>query len=206
MIVDNFDLISNILEWNNKDEFYFLQIIQRKKDGNETGRGNNGARLIKAYYIFNKEQLERKKDKIIELCEANNARAYIHINRRNAYDSCLLAIQEYVKLVREGNCFQGIRVWDHVCGLDRDHKYPKLWIVDVDIKDQNYINKIIEIIQGCRGAENRIKYQIPTLHGVHLITLGFDVNQFKQELAIARLEDIDVQKDNPTLLYYRERE
>ena len=61
MIIDNFDLISNILEWNNKDEFYFLQIIQRKKDGNETGRGNNGARLIKAYYIFNKEQLERKR-------------------------------------------------------------------------------------------------------------------------------------------------
>lgn len=34
-----------------------------QKDGNETGRGNNGARLIKAYYIHSIEHLEEKKQK-----------------------------------------------------------------------------------------------------------------------------------------------
>ena len=33
MVIDNFDQILDILEFNNSDEFYFLQIIQRKKDG-----------------------------------------------------------------------------------------------------------------------------------------------------------------------------
>ena len=72
-IVNNFEEIGDFLEWNNPNEFYFLQIIQRKKDGNVTDTGNNGYRTIKTYYIYSKEQLEKKKDKIIELCESNNA-------------------------------------------------------------------------------------------------------------------------------------
>ena len=43
MTVDNFDLIEEFLKFESEDDFYFLQVIQRKKDGNETGRGNNGA-------------------------------------------------------------------------------------------------------------------------------------------------------------------
>lgn len=70
MIVDNFD---QILEFNDPNEFYFLQIIQRKKDGCVTDTGNNGYRTIKTYYIFSKEQLERKRAKITELCQSNHA-------------------------------------------------------------------------------------------------------------------------------------
>ena len=55
MIVDNFDQILDILEFNDPNEFYFLQIIQRKKDGCVTDTGNNGYRTIKTYYIFSKE-------------------------------------------------------------------------------------------------------------------------------------------------------
>lgn len=50
--------------------------------------------------------------------------------------------------------------------------------------------------------ENKVRYQIPTLHGYHLITIGFDVQQFNQKLAIKNMDPIDIQKDNPTLLYY----
>lgn len=60
-IVDNFDRIASMLEFNDKDEFYFLQIIQRKKDGNVTQIGNNGYRTIKTYYIYSVEQLRRRK-------------------------------------------------------------------------------------------------------------------------------------------------
>ena len=52
MTVDNFDKVIDFMKFSSPDDFYFLQIIQRKKDGNNTGRGNNGARLIKAYYII----------------------------------------------------------------------------------------------------------------------------------------------------------
>lgn len=205
MVVNNFDMILPFLEWNNKNEFYFLQIIQRKKDGNDTGRGNNGARTIKTYYIFNQDDLIRRKNKIIELCESNNARAYIHLNRRNALSCCITAAQEYLKLIKEDNCFQGVRIWDHVCGMERDTNYQKLWLLDIDSKDADYIWKVLNVMFECRG-EPKVKLHIPTLHGYHIITTGFDCNQFQQLLKISELDTVDIHKDNPTLLYYKEKE
>lgn len=77
------------------------------------------------------------------------------------------------------------------------------WVVDVDSKDPEYLKTVIELVNECRGAEeNKVRYQIPTLHGYHLITIGFDVQQFNQKLAIKNMDPIDIQKDNPTLLYY----
>ena len=46
-IIDNFELIRNHMSFNNSNEFYFLQILQRKKDGNEDLQVRNGLRLIK---------------------------------------------------------------------------------------------------------------------------------------------------------------
>lgn len=202
-IVDNFDMIENILEFNNQDEFYFLQIIQRKKDGNVTQIGNNGYRTIKTYYIFSKDQFLTKKEKIKELCLKNNARAYIHLNRRNAQEVALASIQQYAKLVSEGNSYQGYRVWDSACGGTRARGYKPLWVVDVDSKDPEYLKTVIEIINSCRGvSEQKVMHTIPTLHGYHLITIGFDVQQFQQQLAVRNMDSIDIQKDNPTLLYY----
>lgn len=47
MTIDNFDLIEENLKFESNDDFYFLQVIQRKKDGNVTGRGNNGQDSLK---------------------------------------------------------------------------------------------------------------------------------------------------------------
>lgn len=201
--VNNFDKITDFMSFNNKDEFYFLQVIQRKKDGNVTQVGNNGYRTIKTYYIYSKEQLENKKDKIKELCLSNNARAYITLNKRNATKIALGCIAHYAQLVSEGNSNQGYRVYDSVCGKLRDTAYKPLWIVDLDSKDRDYINKMIEIINQCQGAEsNKIKLINPTVNGVHLITIGFNVQQFNKLLDEEGLEHVDIQKDNPTLLYY----
>lgn len=205
-IINNFNLIENFIEWNNQNEFYFLQIIQRKKDGNVSDCRNNGYRTIKTYYIYSLEQLERKKDKIIELCQSNNARAYININRRNATEVALSCIQSYAKLVSEGNSYQGYRVYDSTCGSTRARGYKPLWVVDLDSKDQEYIDKIKGLINQCNCAyDDRIKLVVPTLHGVHLITRGFDLNRFTQLLKENNLDPIAIQKDSPTLLYFMER-
>ena len=73
MIVDNFDLIREHLVFNSPDEFYFVQIIQRKKDGNEGLHVRNGYRLIRSYYIYSLEDFDNLKGRIKELCESNNA-------------------------------------------------------------------------------------------------------------------------------------
>lgn len=203
LVVDNFDKIESLMTFNNKNEFYFVQIIQRRKDGNVAQMSSNGFRTIKVYYIYSIEQLEAKKEKIKELCVHNNARAYIHVNKRNATEVALHCISEYAKLVSEGNSYQGYRVYDSACGLCRARGYKATWIVDVDTKDITVLNNYINTINYCRGREdNKILDIIPTLHGYHLLTIGFDINQFRQELVIRKLDPVDVQKDNPTLLYY----
>ena len=40
------------------------------------------------------------------------------------------------------------------------------------------------------------------MNGIHVITDPFDLEQFKQKVAIANLDNIDIHKDNPTVLYY----
>lgn len=206
MEINNFDLIGNILKWNNLNEFYFLQVIQRKKDGNITDSGNNGYRTIKTYYIYSKEQLESKRNKIIELCNSNNARAYINLNRCNASEVALDCIKRYAELVSEGNAYQGYRVYDSICGSTRAKGYEILWLIDIDTKDKVIIDMYINIINRCRGKfDNKIVTIIPTLQGVHLITYGFDINQFKQLLEIEKLSNVDIHKNNPTLLYFNSK-
>ena len=132
MIVDNFTLIENLLKFEDKDDFYFCQIIQRKKDGNDVPSANNGYRTIKTYYLRSLEDFHRRKPAIMMLCEQNNARAYINLNVRSAKEVALEAAKAYIDLVREDRCHQGHRVYDHVCGVTPKMGVKKKWIVDVD--------------------------------------------------------------------------
>lgn len=209
MITDNFDRVIKFMEFSNPDDFYFLQIIQRKKDGNETGRGNNGARLIKAYYIRSTQHLLEKKNKIIELCKNNNARAYITVNKRSFFKISCGCQQVLAKLIMEGNTYQAPGVWNHVCGELPALSGKDLYrLVDVD-EQEDSITKIIEVIKKCRGnenPENRIKEVFPTQQGYHIITSKFDTEQFKQELAISNIDAPAIMKDALTLVYYEPRQ
>lgn len=204
MRIDNFDLILNQLSFNNRDEFYFVQIIQRRKDGNEGLHVRNGYRLIRSYYIYDKQELIDLKDRIIELCENNNARAYINLNVRNAKEVALECIKKYSDLILNDNAFQGNSIWDSSCGSTKARGYKSLWVVDVDCKEESYLNKVIEIIRQCRHNDDFTLYTVPTLNGYHILCNGFDTKQFKDFLRDAGLDSIDIHKDNPTLLYYND--
>ena len=220
-MIDNFEQISKMLKFDDKDDFYFLQIIQRKKDGCDVyDSGSNGYRRIKTYYIRSVEDLMKRKNKIIELCENNHARAYIHINVRSAKEVAMEAAKKYIDLIKEDRCEQGYRVYDHCCGVTPKSKIKKKWIVDVDGLTVEQVELICNKICKCRSAykseyddnfyEN-IVTRISTAHGVHIITHGFDVSRFKlllEEGLQFRLEPeqikeiCDIKKDGPTLLYF----
>lgn len=224
MIIDNFDIIRGLLKFDDKDDFYFLQIIQRKKDGNQVPSANNGYRTIKTYYIRSIEDFDRRKTAIIQLCEQNNARAYINLNVRNAKEVALTAAKAYIDLVREDRCEQGHRVYDHACGVTPKMGVKKKWIVDVDDLTPEQVDIICEKICKCRSAYHwnavndtydNIIAEIPTAHGVHIITHGFDVGRFREILEQTTSitltkeqikEIVTVKKDNPTLLYFNKNE
>lgn len=207
MVTDNFDKVAKFMDFSSPDDFYFLQIIQRKKDGNEDGKGNNRARLIKAYYVKSAQHLLEKKDKIIELCKNNNARAYITINKRSFFKVSCGCQQVLAKLIMEGSTHQAPRVWDHVCGelpaLSGKNLYR---LIDVDEPDN--MSTIIDVINKCRGNEeqNRIKEIFPTQHGCHIVTSKFDTEQFKQELAILNIDAPTIMRDALTLVYYEPKQ
>lgn len=201
MIVNNLEAICKWLKFNNKNEFYFLQIIQRKKDGNNAV-GSNGYRTIKPYYIFSVEQLRLKWPKIVELCESNRARAYINPDRRNAQEVALAAIERYAELIRQGNAYQGYRVWDSSCGSTRASGYKPLWIIDVDDKDT--VNKYVEIINKCDPQEDKIELILPTKSGYHIITRGFNIIQFYDYCDEVELKIPEIKKNAPTLLYFND--
>lgn len=80
--VDNFDLVSKLMTFNSDDDFYFCEIIKRKKDN---PNDNFHYRLfIASYWITSQADLQSKKDEIINTCIQNNARAYIYMNPRSA--------------------------------------------------------------------------------------------------------------------------
>lgn len=223
MTINNFYVIKNLLTFDDKDDFYFLQIIQRKKDGNIVPSANNGYRTIKTYYIRSLEDFDKRKEAIIQLCKQNNARAYINLNVRNAREVALTAAKAYIDLVKEDRCSQGHRVYDHVCGVTPKMGVKKKWIVDVDDLSPEQVETICNIICKCRSkchynaindVYDNIIAQIPTVHGQHIITRGFDVLRFREileqttkiTLTKEQIKEItDIKKDNPTLLYFDDK-
>ena len=200
MIVNNFDELAPYFKLlKNKEDFYYIQVIQRKKDGHKKSE-----RIIKNFYVYNEEDFLKKKDHIISLCEQHNARAYFWINPRNARKIALECIKSYADLVAQGDCTRGYKVWDKKCGANPASGYKHCYIVDVDSKDDEYRLKIWKLIEQCRGGA--VLDYIPTAQGFHLISRGFDVCYFKQLCKIEHIGDIDVHKDNPTLLYYAKDE
>lgn len=202
--VDNFNVIRGRLAFNNPNEFYFVQILQRKKDGNQGLHVRNGYRLIKSYYIYSLEEYDSLIERIKELCESNNARAYINVNVRNAQEVALECIRKYAELVQNNSAFQGNDVWNRSCGSARARGYKAFWIVDVDTKDQTVLNTVVEIIKGCRHNETFDLFIVPTVNGNHVICNGFDVSEFAKKLRDIHYDKIDIHKDNPTLLYYND--
>ena len=89
--VDNFEKIKRLLQFDDTgDLFYFIQIMQRKKDGEDIKKNN---RIIMNYYITSLDYLNDREDEIKTLCKIYNARAYIGINPGSFKKSCQYAFK-----------------------------------------------------------------------------------------------------------------
>lgn len=197
MIVDNFEQIKSLLKFENENEFYFLQIIQRKKDHKDSqftlGISNNN-RLIKAYYIYNIEQLDKYKLEITILCTQFNARAGICLNRRNSKKLSLEMLRLLAENISNDHFNQLGGIYNSVCG-HHYHDKDKSWIIDID--DKEFDSAVMEQeINNCNPVGNKIITKIPTRAGYHIITKPFDLKSFSEEYP-----EIDIHKNNPTILY-----
>ena len=208
--VDNFNLIADSFfnESNgvlDEGEFFFVQILVRGKDGHHVS-GNNKNRLVKYYTITSKQQLLDLKKEIIEISKAVTGRAYIHPAKRSFKEVANVALELTAHTYVSQN-WAGMRsVFSTAAGkffMTKDKKY----IVDIDdvdlttVEGQHRVEMISERIKEIRGKggnnADKVCLAVPTKSGVHLITHPFDVGTFQKSFP-----NIDVHKNNPTLLYF----
>ena len=194
-MINNIAQLKPLLNFSEKGDFYMLYVFKRKKDQPIDERDNHqSVRTIKTYCIDSIEHLEKRYDEIIQLCEMFKARAYIHIQKQNHRDVSLDMLALLAERIKNGVQNQK-GLFDSVVGQIKTQE--KRWIVDVDTKNLDTLFEVSKFLIVLQPVGDKVEAVIPTKNGVHLITRKFDVRGFKE-----KFPEIDIQKKNPTLLYY----
>ena len=193
--VNNIDRILPLLNFNDENVF-LVWLVLRNKDGNTRAKGNNKNRTIKSYYFTNREKFEERREEIIKICNTFNCRAYICMNGK-PMNRVLHILQN--RLVENlynyvpKNCNLN-SVIDHAV-MKATNPNEKYWVIDVDTKEEEFINVLKTIIDGSRSSFSKnIVAEIPTAHGVHLVTRPFDPRSIEGI-------DIEIKREGLTLLY-----
>ena len=191
-MIDNFKLIKSLLTFPNDDIYYHLQILRRGKDHPELPAAN---RVIKPYFICSLESLDYVEDEIKKLCEFFGARAYINLAPKSIKKTTMLQLKYLAQRVYEGDFKKIWKSWN-TCAGEIKGEEPR-WVVDIDDGNLKW-NYIMDDIDTLEPYSIDTKYitNIPTKSGWHIITTPFNLQQFKE-----KYPNIDVHKNNPTLLY-----
>lgn len=191
-MIDNFKQIKPLLEFPNDDIYYHLQILRRGKDHPELPAAN---RVIKSYFICSLESLDYVEDEIKKLCEFFGARAYINLAPKSIKKTTMLQLKYIAQRAYEGDFKKIWKSWN-TCAGEIKGEEPR-WIIDIDNMITE-IGPILDFINTLEPIKSSTKFidEIPTKNGYHLITTPFNLKNFKE-----KYPDIDVHKNNPTLLY-----
>jgi predicted MPP superfamily phosphohydrolase len=189
-----------MLSFPDENAFYFLQILKRRKDNPDLGKDMVH---IADYYIYSLDQFDELKRKIINQCNAENARAYFRLNRRDSKKVAMQVLKRTVDYITSKNYNAVKNVFASCTG--ESHSDPdKTWIVDIDNVSLDFFNhsdkynsvrELVFELQKEAGKEPMMTY-IFTKGGIHIITRPFNLNKFREQHP-----DVDVHKDNPTILY-----
>lgn len=198
-MVDNLNLIKPFLVFESEDDFYYLQILQRKKENPNLG---SNSRVIKSYYIKSLDYLENRYEEIKVLCNTFNARAMLRLNKRSWEK---VAFKTIVNVANStGNKeYEFIRKsYDKACGNGHNDKQKK-WILDIDFDKESRCNEddieaYCTTISNCQPFGRKVLAKIPSKNGLHIITTPFNIQEWKKH---GRENLVDIHKDNPTNLY-----
>lgn len=198
-MVDNFELIKPLLKFPDADTYYHLQILRRGKDHPELPAAN---RVIKSYFICSLESLDYVEQEIKDLCKFFGARAYINLAPKSIKKTTMLQLKYLAERAYIGDFKKIWKSWNTCAGEIKGEESK--WVVDIDnisidntnLQKENYEERLVKYLAYLEPIGNKVIAKIPTKSGFHLITTPFNLQQFKEQCP-----DIDVHKNNPTLLY-----
>ena len=171
-MINNFDLIKSLLQFEDVNSFYFLQILKRKKDNPDMKKDVS---VIDNFFIYSLEDIDKLKDRIINICNQNNARACIRMNVRDAEKIALQTLRITTDYIINKD-YKGIKsAYLNACGQYSSDKNKK-WIIDIDTKDDDLISEVVDYLY---SIPNVIIYsKVPTKNGYHILVTPFNPNLF----------------------------
>lgn len=193
MPVNNFNRVNYYLEFK-EDHFYYIQILSRKKDNPE----QKHVKLIRNFYVDDSNYFWKLKQTIIDLCEFFNARAYIRLNIRSYRQTALEDLKLLADYVRNRQYKAAQSAFSKASGRYNAQENT-LWVIDLDGRDRDKLKAVeakIKELQTDIQKDYNCYGTLPTPNGRHLISNPFNLQEFKYEFP-----DVDVKKDNPTILY-----
>jgi hypothetical protein len=196
-MTDNFDIIKDFVSKNTlqKGDFYFTQILKRRKENPDLKKDVS---VIENFFFYSVDDFDTYKEQIIYLCQENNARAYIRINKRNETKIALQTIRIAIEEILSGNyrpkleiqateepqkSFEAIKVitdaisngdysfcrYAHLSACGQFASDPvKKWVIDVD--DKSIFNDVKNHLTNI----TTLLLTLPTKNGFHFITTGFN--------------------------------
>jgi hypothetical protein len=191
-MLDNYEHIKNIISFDSEDEYYFLELIQRRKYAPHIRKSNV---VVTRYYITSFEELDKIYDEVKEICDSLSARAYFWINKRSFEKTGLKANLKISHSLMEGN-HKSIRD-SYDKAVKSHHIGEKKCIIDIDEKiSEEEIDSIFNFVSKLYPKGDKKIYLMPTVNGYHLITKKFNIDAFER-----KYKDIEIHRDNPTILY-----
>jgi hypothetical protein len=201
-MIDNFILASSILKFENKEDFYNIILIKRKKDLTTDKANHQSARVINSYNIYNKEYMFEKRQEIIDLCELLQCRAYIQFKRKNDRVVAFDLLENLSKRLRNEQ-YDIQHIYSSIANSASSK--DKILIVDIDTKDEEILNnikeKILDKYNGMPNYNPQILLTLPTNQGFNLITTPFRMDYFMNWKTENKIE-CDIHNHGTGLLYF----
>jgi hypothetical protein len=193
-MVDNINLVRDMLKFDNPEEFYYISIMQRNKDGVKVASSHDNCRRIRTFYVFSLEEFDRVVPFIKEICDKINARCYIEMNRKNIFQCQLECIKRLAECIEHRTTKSRAIMDSVVAGAPSK---DKLWMVDIDGHRPGGDELVDDIIDYVGYHKGKFLGVLPTVNGCHIITSRFDPREFN-------FKDAELKRNAFTLLYYND--
>ena len=190
-MVDNFDQIEKLLNFEKNGDCYYVQLLRRQSDDpmidgrpDPAYHGDMHSRSLKDYLISSVQQFRDLRKEMVTLCDTFNVRAYIRLNKRNYKNISTKMLKHIADQIDSGETYcSPYHLIASAIGTTCQAGKAKTWIVDCDACHMGHIDAIIDMIHNCepyisgRYGSQEIP-RILTKHGVHLIPHPFNRQAF----------------------------
>lgn len=204
-MVDNFDQIRNLLEFENDGDCYYVQCLRRQSDdphidgvADPRYHGNMHSRSVKDFLIPSLEYFDKVKEDIIAICNTFNVRAYIRLNKRTYKSIALEMLKHIATQCASGETFNSpyhlvASVAGEVCAAGKN----KTWIVDLDEEYVPYQEDMLRMMFECEPYVRNINSDAVSY--LHYNNNSADIVE-KINLDEAKERIIKVVKDNTPII------